>query len=522
MNKKILTVFLLFIFLVLACLLGGQIYFSSKIMPHTYIEDEEISFVKIEELNTIIKNKINKLNNQKIKMKFQDEIKEFSFNEMGISFKEGNIQEEIKNVQKNFISNIPSLLKKEKRNYSLTVELDEAKFHSFIENNIEIIIKESKDVTLEFKNNKVKIIGGEEGEKINVERLKEKLIEVANQRDNEIEIPTITISPKLSEEYFEEMVEKYYSKPIKKASNAKFTRKNKQFQVIEEVRGVELDKDKLYKDLQKAIGEGKKEIDIPVKEIIPEITKKDMEKIVNEINNVIGSYTTHFNSSQVDRSHNIRLAAQSIDGTILAPGEIFDYNRTTGRRTKENGYREATVISNGEFVTGVGGGVCQGSSTLYNAALLANLEIIERHPHGLAVSYIPLSRDAAVSWGYQNLRFKNTTNNYIYIEAIAGKDYVTFNIYGEKKDVEVVIESERLETISPSVVKVKDNTLPVGEEKVVKQGQNGYRSQAWKIVKKDGKVISRERLSKDYYKPSNKVVNVGTKVIENNGQLPNG
>ena len=186
-------------------------------------------------------------------MKFQDEIKEFSFNEMGISFKEGNIQEEIKNVQKNFISNIPSLLKKEKRNYSLTVELDEAKFHSFIENNIEIIIKESKDVTLEFKNNKVKIIGGEEGEKINVERLKEKLIEVANQRDNEIEIPTITISPKLSEEYFEEMVEKYYSKPIKKASMRNLQERINNFKLLRKFSGVELDKDKLYKDLQKQL-----------------------------------------------------------------------------------------------------------------------------------------------------------------------------------------------------------------------------------------------------------------------------
>ena len=514
MNKKVLTVSLILVLSVLVILVGGQVYFSSKVMPYTFIEDEDISFTSKKELKDYIKTTLDKLNNQVIEVKLKEETKEFTFNEMGVFFKEGGIEDKIKNEQKNFISKIPSLLKKEKRNYYFEVELKEEIFDSFIENNIEIVVKESEDVTLEFENNKVKIVGGVEGEKVDLNRFKEELRDIAVKRTHKIKIPTMVIAPRLDYKYFEEVVEKHYSKPIKKASNAKFIRKNKEFQVVEEVFGLELDKDKLFKELQEAIRENKKEIDIPVKKIIPEVTRGDMEKIVKEINHLRGSYTTYFNSGQVDRSHNVRLAGKSINGTILAPGEVFDYNKTTGRRTKSNGYREAIVISGGEFIMGMGGGVCQTSSTLYNAAVLADLEIVERHQHGLAVSYLPLSRDAAVSWGYQNLRFKNNTNNYIYIETITGSNYITFNIYGEKKDVEVIIESEKLETISPPKIIVKDNTLPEGEEKVTKSGQNGYRSQAWKIVKKDGKIISRERLSKDYYKPTNRVVNVGTKVVE--------
>ncbi|MGE4549257.1 MAG: VanW family protein [Intestinibacillus sp.] len=135
---------------------------------------------------------------------------------------------------------------------------------------------------------------------------------------------------------------------------------------------------------------------------------------------VLGTYTTSYNPRQTNRNTNIRLAAGMINGTVLQPGEVFDFNKIVGQRTAANGYKIASVYSGGEVVDGLGGGICQVSSTLFNAALLANMQITTRSSHGLRVHYLPAGRDATVSWGGPEFRFKNS-NTYP-VKVTAGYD----------------------------------------------------------------------------------------------------
>lgn len=143
----------------------------------------------------------------------------------------------------------------------------------------------------------------------------------------------------------------------------------------------------------------------------------------------IAQYTTYFDSSQVNRTVNIQLAAKAIDGKMLAPGERFSFNETVGERTAEKGYKEAIIIEGDVFTPGLGGGICQVSSTLCNAVLLANLEIMERHPHSLPISYVPPGQDATVAWPVLDFKFRNSSGSYLLIRSFIDENSLTFKIY---------------------------------------------------------------------------------------------
>lgn len=143
----------------------------------------------------------------------------------------------------------------------------------------------------------------------------------------------------------------------------------------------------------------------------------------------IAEYTTYFDSSLINRTENIRLAAEALDGKRLASGELFSFNESVGERTADKGYKEALIIEGDVFTPGLGGGICQVSSTLYNAVLLAQLEIVERHRHSLPISYVPLDQDATVAWPNLDFKFKNTTDDYLLIRTFMEGDTLTFKLY---------------------------------------------------------------------------------------------
>lgn len=143
----------------------------------------------------------------------------------------------------------------------------------------------------------------------------------------------------------------------------------------------------------------------------------------------IAQYTTSFDSSLVNRTENIRLAAQALDGRLLSPGETFSFNKSVGERTAKAGYKEAMIIEGDVFTPGLGGGVCQVSSTLYNTVLLANLSIIERHPHSLPISYVPPGRDATVAYPELDFKFKNNTNDYLLIRSVVTENTLSFQLF---------------------------------------------------------------------------------------------
>ena len=226
----------------------------------------------------------------------------------------------------------------------------------------------------------------------------------------------------------------------------------------------------------------------------------------------LATYTTRV-AGTANRVHNVGLAATYIRGTILAPGEVFSYNKTVGPRTGTRGFREAPILIDNELVPGDGGGVCQVSSTLFNVALLSDLQIVARTNHMRPVAYLPIGRDATVTYGGLDLQFKNTTGHYLMIWASLAGRRLTFTAYGTPSpDTEVSIwVSERSVIPAPThTVTKKDPQLDEGKT-VIREALAGYRTQTYRIVRVDGEVVKRELVASSYYNPVPRTIKVGVK-----------
>lgn len=231
-------------------------------------------------------------------------------------------------------------------------------------------------------------------------------------------------------------------------------------------------------------------------------------------------YTTYTNSSK-ERKNNILLASKALDNTFVDVGAEFSFNATVGKRTAERGYQTAKIIVNGKFIDGLGGGVCQVSTTLYNALLLADLKITEFHPHSLAVSYVSPSFDAMVNSGSADLRFVNNTHNPIIINAVADGDKLKITITGQKLPYEIIRESVTTEIIpAPKEEEIYDELgeypdLCEGERKVVAYSRQGLKSKAQLIKKSKGKVIYNKCIRKDIYNSVRGLIVLGKTKMEN-------
>ncbi|MGE5588857.1 MAG: VanW family protein [Clostridia bacterium] len=245
-----------------------------------------------------------------------------------------------------------------------------------------------------------------------------------------------------------------------------------------------------------------------VQPVMPQVTTEQLEAM--RIKRRIGAYTTRFAPDAEARAHNIRSAAQAINGVLVAPGEVFSFNAAVGPRSKETGYLEAPVVVEDELVPGVGGGICQVSSTLYNAVLLAGLEIVARANHSVAPAYVPVGRDATVAYDYIDFRFRNDGPGHVMMTSQVGKDSVTVKIYGDAApDREVIIRTEVEEKIPPGVVRKEDLSLAPGQEAVDDEGTWGYVVSVYRIIKIGGVEKSKELVSRDRYRPRARRVLVG-------------
>jgi vancomycin resistance protein YoaR len=236
---------------------------------------------------------------------------------------------------------------------------------------------------------------------------------------------------------------------------------------------------------------------------------------MGEVPNVqlIASFYTYYGESSDNRKHNVNLACAKIDGTVLAVEEEFSFNDVVGYRTEENGFKTAYIIKDGEFVEGVGGGVCQVSSTLYNAVLLADLTITRVQAHSLPVSYVAPSFDAMVSSG-SDFRFVNTLSAPITIKMVADGKYVRCSIYGVQGR-KVSRRSETVEVLPYETVYRDDENLLIGVESVESNGMAGLRSRGYLEYECGGRVVTKQ-IRTDTYAPQNRVVLRGTK--ETNSQ----
>lgn len=352
------------------------------------------------------------------------------------------------------------------------------------------------------------IVKGTEGLSIKTDELKNSIIDQIKDINNKysiINIPTETVEPKSID--LEKIRNEIYKEP-QDAYVSKNEETNKT-EVHTHVNGVDFAIS--IEEAEKIISEDREEYTIPLKITVPEKTLADLgeEAFPDEL----ATYTTRYDPTNKNRSNNIAISTEKIDGTIIMPGETFSYNQTVGERTIAAGYKEAGAYAGGRVVQDVGGGICQTSSTLYNAALLANLEIVDRSNHQFLTSYVSAGRDATVAWGSIDFKFKNTRSYPIKIEATAKNGVCTMSIYGIKEDTEyeVVIQSVVLSYLPYTTKYEDDSSLEEGEEVVEQSGYTGCTSEAYRILKLNGEVVSKTLLSKDTYDPMTRIIRRGTK-----------
>lgn len=278
--------------------------------------------------------------------------------------------------------------------------------------------------------------------------------------------------------------------------------------------GLMVDKEATAEAITAAILSADGETPIEVQTVTTVEDPSDKEVELAKVKDLIGSYTTSFKTSNASRSGNVRNGAELINGTVLFPGEEFSTYNAVKPFTADNGYFMAGSYLNGMVVDSMGGGICQVSTTLYNAVLRAELEITERHSHSMVVTYVKVSEDAAIAESSgKDFCFVNNYEFPIYIEGIATEDKkITFNIYGVEarpSNRTVEFQNEIIQTINPDYERIiPDAGQGVGYVSV-QSAHIGYKAKLWKIVKEDGVEVSREQVNSSSYSMSPRTAVVG-------------
>ena len=314
--------------------------------------------------------------------------------------------------------------------------------------------------------------------------------------EDTIQIPVKNIEPNKID------IDKIHSEIYKEAKDAYFEKEP--FKVFAEIKGINFDVEQAKKDIEEQTNNN--EIRIKLNYTEPKTKLKDLK--INVFPDQISTFSTRYDANNEDRSTNLNLAASKIDGTILSPGEEFSYNKIVGERSISAGYKEAKVYQNGEVVDGIGGGICQISSTLYNAVVFANLEVTERYNHQFITSYVEAGRDATVAYGTKDFKFINNRTYPIRIDVYISSGIAKVDIYGikEKDDKKVDFEIEIVSNIPYDTKYQIDTSLPEGMEKVKQRGANGIIVNAYKLIQQNGVTISKELISKDTYKALDRVI----------------
>ncbi|HBY20279.1 MAG TPA: hypothetical protein DEG71_04610 [Clostridiales bacterium] len=278
--------------------------------------------------------------------------------------------------------------------------------------------------------------------------------------------------------------------------------------------GTQINKDKTFEAIQNAIKKKESKVKIIVDSINPQYTKNALA----EIQTPLATYTTKFNRYDKSRTNNLQVATSFIDSSLVKPGETFSVNNAIKSRTAANGYQSAHVIVNGQLVDGIGGGICQVATTLYNAVMIADLKVVERHNHSLTSTYVSPGRDATVSGSYLDFKFQNTTNKQLYIQGYLDGGTLTYTIYGDAAAVpknRIDFEYAVVKRISPPPEKVtEDPTMDLGKRKVTTKAKEGMVVKLYKLIYDANNVLlKKEYVSQSTYRATQAEVLVGTKQL---------
>jgi vancomycin resistance protein YoaR len=295
------------------------------------------------------------------------------------------------------------------------------------------------------------------------------------------------------------------------ATDATLKRSGSSFEIIEGKTGIKLDTDGAVQTITEYIeNEWDKEngsVELPVETDYPRGTEEELSRVKD----VLGTFTTSYSTSGAGRSQNVANGTSLINGTVLYPGDTFSTYETVSPFSAENGYEMAGSYLNGKVVDSLGGGICQVSTTLYNAVLRAELEVVERSNHSMIVTYVDPSADAAIAGTYKDFKFTNNTDAPIYIEGTTANKQVTFTIYGEEtrpSNRTVKYVSQTLSTTDPGVLIVADAGQPIGY-RTVESAHKGVVAELYKHVYVNGVEESVTKVNKSTYKASPRTITIG-------------
>lgn len=521
-SKIIISISLFFLFfVVLFIILAVFNKFNNTMYKNVYFEDIDLTGKTLLEVDNIIKDYTTKVYNKSIVIYNGDDVLfEVSSDDLGISLDATNTYLEVAKFARsgNVITDNFQVIKAYMfgKYFKLDVTYNNTKASELVNKILSAIENKVVDDTYSVSQDKLIITKGKSGVDIDRDRIVEDLIHIfagnSDTRALSYVVETYVREPK------ELDIDVLYSAIYKQAKDAKIDETKTPPVYIAHEQGVDFDKEALRAELEKEENQAEgKIIEFKLQITEPKVKLGDLKW--EDYDDLLGTYTTEFSvaSSYANRNTNIKVSADYINDTVVMPGETFSFNKTVGDcGLASRGFKMATVYSGGKVAQGMGGGVCQVSSTLYNAVIYANLEIVQRDNHGYTVSYVDCGRDVTIYYPYTDFKFKNNRNYPIkVVTSYNSAGSITTSIYGTKEDTdyEVEIESYVLTRIPRTTTYINDNTLPVGTKKQEVYGQDGFTSIAYKVLKKDGKVVKKEVLSNDKYSPMNNIVRVGTKQL---------
>ena len=506
-------------YIVIACIIAAVVVIGvllSTIFALVNIENEKmISGISIEGIevsgltNEEAKAKVEAIYNQKkekeINIKYEDYESTLNPTLMEVEYNVDKAVEtayKIGRTENIFVNNyeiLKTLIMKENVDVEMTLNEDVTKqnIQDISVNLPGVVIESSYSV----EDDELIITKGKAGVIVDTDKLYEEVKENLNNINANDEIIEIPVSQKEPEEID---IQKIHDEIYKEAQDAYYTKNP--FTVYPEVEGVDFD----VESAKKILEEEKDEYVIKLTITKPKVT---ISQIGSEaFPDQLATFTTRYDVSDVDRSTNLRIACQKINGKVVLAGDTFSYNQALGKRTEAAGYKNGKVYEAGQVVDGIGGGICQISSTLYNTALLANLDIVERRNHQFVTSYVPAGRDATVVYGVTDFKFKNTRKYPVRIVASANNGIATISMYGIKEENEYTFKfsTKTVASIPTTTKYVEEASLPAGTEKVKQKGANGLKTETYITKMLNGKVISTKLLSKDTYDAMQRIVLKGT------------
>ena len=515
-TKKILIItgiIILSVILILTATGTFIVYTKNDVIyPNVYIGNVKVGNMTLDEAS--LKLEENFKNEQYLKFKYNDNEFEIYGKDIDITY---NYAETSNNALKkgksdNFIAKISGALTNTffKTNIPLNITLSENKLFRQLAKTIPDAIDKSFYTSAKIEGETIAITNGKGGMGVDIKKLSENIKQ--NISKGKSDVINITIEKCEPIKYTAEMLyEEFHADPV----DAVYSLDKENPEYKESQTGIDFDLEKARKILKE--NENNKETYyIPLIVTMPE---KNDNWFIDENGQILGTYTTTYNASVIGRSANIDIAAGKINGLILKPGERFSFNDIVGERTTSNGFKTASVYSGGKVVDGIGGGICQVSSTLFNAVVYADLKIVYRTNHSMPVSYVPNGRDATVSYGEIDFIFENNKPYPVRLDVTSGGGSITCSVKGIKTDDKrIEIVTQTVATVPFSEEIIEDETLPSGTKKIKQAGTLGYHVNTYKVTYIGGEKKDSILLTKSSYRATPQISVIGTKPIDEPSQ----